>query len=468
MTLKRILTLIIILAVGIGVSAAPIDDARRLYSEGDYEGALTKLTTLHKKKPRDGTINYWLAATLTALDRTDEAIEYYEAAETAGVSDAALFLAEHCTNAYLFEDAIAHYDSYESILRKNRKMVPEDVERQRSSIVLMANMIQRVERIAVVDSIVVDTEEFFRHYRLSPEAGRLVNGATARLADVEVAYIPQNNTEIIYSVPDTTGCYVLMSADVLDDGTVDHPQPLEGDNLAGGGNAEYPFLLSDGLTLYYAHDGEGSIGGYDIFMTRRDEDGFLQPQNIGMPYNSPDDDYMLAIDETTGVGWWATDRNHIPGKVTIYVFVVNDSRVNVPADDPQLVQLARIDDISLTQSDIDVQAVCDRIDQLSIVEIPGTTPGATFTIPIGSTSVVYHNLSDFKSDEARRLMFKAIDTRAGIQRLEGQLDTLRAAYRAGDTSGAINILDLEQQLDSTRSTYNDLVNQAIQTELNNL
>lgn len=466
MTLKRILTLIIILAVGIGVSAAPIDDARRLYSEGDYEGALTKLTALHKKKPRDGTINYWLAATLTALDRTDEAIEYYEAAETAGVSDAALFLAEHCTNAYLFEDAIAHYDSYESILRKNRKTVPEDVERQRSSIVLMANMIQRVERIAVVDSIVVDTEEFFRHYRLSPEAGRLVNGATARLADVEVAYIPQNNTEIIYSVPDTTGCYVLMSADVLDDGTVDHPQPLEGDNLAGGGNAEYPFLLSDGLTLYYAHDGEGSIGGYDIFMTRRDEDGFLQPQNVGMPYNSPDDDYMLAIDETTGVGWWATDRNHIPGKVTIYVFVVNDSRVNVPADDPQLVQLARIDDISLTQSDVDVQAVRARINEVGTAETPGTPTGSTFAIPIGSASVVYHNLSDFKSDKARRLMFKAVDTRAGIQRIEEQLNTLRAAYRAGDTSGAIRILDLEQQLESARTTYRDLVNQAIEAELN--
>ena len=89
-----------------------------------------------------------------------------------------------------------------------------------------------------------------------------------------------------------------------------------------------------------------------------------------------------------------------------------------------------------------------------------------FSIPIGSASVVYHNLSDFKSDKARRLMFKAIDTRAGIQRIEEQLNTLRAAYRTGDTSGAIRILDLEQQLDSARTTYRDLVNQAIEAELN--
>ena len=31
------------------------------------------------------------------------------------------------------------------------------------------------------------------------------------------------------------------------------------------GNVNYPFLMSDGITLYYASDGEGSLGGYDIF-----------------------------------------------------------------------------------------------------------------------------------------------------------------------------------------------------------
>ena len=84
-------------------------------------------------------------------------------------------------------------------------------------------------------------------------------------------------------------------------------------------------MMSDGITLYYANDGDNTLGGYDIFMTRKGDDGrFLQPQNIGMPYNSPYDDYMLAIDEVTGAGWWATDRNQIPDSVTIYVFVPND------------------------------------------------------------------------------------------------------------------------------------------------
>jgi hypothetical protein len=35
-----------------------------------------------------------------------------------------------------------------------------------------------------------------------------------------------------------------------------------------GGNDNYPFMAPDGTTFYFASDGEGSIGGYDIFVTR--------------------------------------------------------------------------------------------------------------------------------------------------------------------------------------------------------
>lgn len=42
--------------------------------------------------------------------------------------------------------------------------------------------------------------------------------------------------------------------------------------LPNGVNTEqdeaYPFFLNDGVTLYFASNGEGSIGGYDIFITR--------------------------------------------------------------------------------------------------------------------------------------------------------------------------------------------------------
>ena len=56
-----------------------------------------------------------------------------------------------------------------------------------------------------------------------------------------------------------------MQSSRLADGSWEQPEPL-GDVLNEGGDANFPFLMSDGVTLYFANDGENSLGGYDIFI----------------------------------------------------------------------------------------------------------------------------------------------------------------------------------------------------------
>lgn len=463
-------TLIICLLAAINVWGAPLDDAKKLYNEGNYSEALAKLKPLAAKSPRDGSINYWYGATLVALGQADQAIAPLEKAEGRGVAAAALLLAQIATDNYQPDRARDYFDSYEALMRKTKKTIPQEVKESMSKLVLMENMLERVEKIAVIDSMIVDADEFFRHYRLSPEGGNLVEGATVLMPDIEMAFVPQNHTEILYAEPDSTGTFVLMGADILDDGTVEHPSPLRGDDLGGGGNAEYPFLLSDGLTLYYANDGEGSLGGYDIFLTRRGPDGeYLQPQNIGMPYNSPFDDYMLAIDETTGAGWWATDRNQIPGKITIYIFVPSETRVNVSDDDPNLQALAKLSDISLTQEPgADYSKILGAIQQLGVNRHSTDSfisAGGSFAIPIGSLKSVYTSLDDFKNPEARGAMIQAIEARAEIASLESKLAALRKSFASGDNSQSINILNLEHSLSDARARQRKFTNRAISLEM---
>lgn len=378
--------------------------------------------------------------------------------------DVALQKAREAFYAYDTEEARDMYDQYETLLKKKKRAVPEDVEAEMSRLVMLENMLSRVEKITVVDSMIVDADGFFRHYRLSPEAGRLVGGDAVRMPDVEVAYVPQNNTQFLYADTDSAGNFVLMGADILDDGTVDHPAPLEGDDLAGGGNAEYPFMLSDGLTLYYASDGEGSLGGYDIFLTRCDDDGtFLQPQNIGMPFNSPFDDYLMAIDETAGIGWWATDRNQIPGKVTIYVFVPSQTRVNVDTDSPVLASLARLDNISLTHTG-DVSAIRNKIASIGDKNSSEAPKSDAFELAVGSADRIYTRLSDFRSPQARKAMAQAIDARTEVERLEGRLAEMRRQWADGNHNNGVAILNLEQQLADARRRMLDATNAAISAE----
>lgn len=457
---KSLYSLILLLTAALTAMAAkPLDEAKRLYLDGKYEEALPRLEALRKSSPRDGNVNYYLGSTLYALGRYDEAEAPLKVAENRGVTDASRLRAVIALDAYRLDDASEALDTWEAKLKKNKKQAPDELGEMQSRLIMMRNMLERVEKIEIIDSLVVDADDFFTHYRLSRSAGHLVPAAEAGTDAATVVYRPENNGELIWAEADTTGTLRLMSAQILDDGTTDSPRHLD-DELAGGGNADYPFLMSDGMTLYFAADGDNSLGGYDIFLTRRNDDGFFQPQNIGMPYNSPYDDYMLAIDESTGIGWWATDRNRIPGKVTIYVYITSPTRINVDVDDPALAGLARISSIAATQTPgKDYSALRERIAAIGDGRHSARTGQAAFEIALGNGRIA-RSLDDFSNARARKAMEELLANRAEREKTAAELEKLRDRYRAGDRSTAARIEELEDMtlyLDSAMPTLRNKV-----------
>ena len=98
------------------------------------------------------------------------------------------------------------------------------------------------------------------------------------------------------------------------------------------------------------------MGGYDIFVTRYDSDDntYLRPDNIGMPFNSPYNDYMYALDDLNNLGWFASDRYQPEGKVCVYVFVPNSTKqvYDYETADPQaIIDAATLKEIKKTWSD---------------------------------------------------------------------------------------------------------------------
>jgi outer membrane protein OmpA-like peptidoglycan-associated protein len=70
-------------------------------------------------------------------------------------------------------------------------------------------------------------------------------------------------------------------------------------NLGAPINSKYdedaPSILADGQTLYFASNGEMSMGGYDILTSTKNEDGsWSVPTNVGYPVNTTDDDIFFA------------------------------------------------------------------------------------------------------------------------------------------------------------------------------
>lgn len=455
--------LLCLLAMGIGfaqASAAPIDEARKLYKDGKYNEAVNMLSQMRKASPRDGTVNYYLGASLWELGRGGEAVAPLKTAEDRGVADASRLLAEIALDSYDVDTAEDHLDRWRDKLAKSKKD-PEGLEEMRSRIVMLRNMLERVEKIEIVDSINVDRIDFFTHYRLSPEAGRILLPEDVDVNARTMVYVPQNNSEMIWAESDSTGFSALMSASILDDGSLDHPMRLNGE-FSEGGDADYPFLMPDGMTLYYAATGDASLGGYDIFMTRRSDDGFLQPQNMGMPYNSPYNDFMLAIDEATGAGWFASDRLQIPGKITIYIFVPSQTRVNYSPDDPQLLNRARITSITDTQTAA-AEEMRKRLESVEEGAMHRARNIKSFVLSMGNGQV-YTSLDDFKNRQARREMSSLIKEEAQLEAQVARLNQLRERYANGEKYLAEQILDAESAIEFGRSNLAELRNKVIRLE----
>ena len=69
------------------------------------------------------------------------------------------------------------------------------------------------------------------------------------------------------------------------------------------------FISPDNNYLYFASKGHTSMGGFDIFRSARKEDGsWSDPENLGYPLNTPDDEIFYITDRTGSHGYYSAIR----------------------------------------------------------------------------------------------------------------------------------------------------------------
>ena len=293
----------------------------------------------------------------------------------------------------------------------------------------ITNMREMTQQIVIVDSIVVNKDQFLASIRLSSECGQLMNtGTFFRNKQPGTLYINEMGNKVYFSQPDGHQ-QQLYTADKLGN-EWSKPQPLQG--LSDGiDEASYPFMLTDGLTFYFAGKGEESIGGYDIFLTRYDSrsGSFLKPENIGMPFNSEANDYMYAIDEANRIGYFASDRRQPESKVCIYIFVPQETRKtydNSKFTEEQIRNFADIASIADTWGDgAERKAALDRIKTRYAAQ---NVPGQLVSTGDAASAV------EFKSKEAKTLYQKLLKEQNSLDIVNSRLDQLRQKYHKASAS----------------------------------
>lgn len=453
--MKRHLILFLLFTASFNpLNAQSLDEAKKLYLEGRYAEALPAFKEAYLTDANNPALNQWLGACLLETGDAFAAKKPLIFASQKNIPEAYLYLGQLYAKMYQFADAEAQFTKYQRAKRRD-KVALQKLEVQKEYAEKLKRAVNRTEDVQIIDSIVVRKSDFLSAYRLAASSGSLLpmKAFFKNLSDDKnlVLYMNERKDKIYYSQGDTASGFDLFSMEKLLD-TFGNEKKLA-ESVNGNGNQAYPFVMPDGLTLYFASTGHQSLGGYDLFVTRYNlsTDSYLTPSQLNMPFNSPFNDYMMAIDEEKGIGWFASDRFQPIDSVCVYTFIPSPTVVLLEGDEEQKARRARISAIKDTWKEHTDYALLLKRARQNVKKDETATGDFEFIV---TDALTYRAFSDFTSSSAQQLFRQALNTEKELQALNKELLEKRNQFaNSGNETLRTSILNLENR---TEALYREI------------
>lgn len=148
-----------------------------------------------------------------------------------------------------------------------------------------------LSKISNFDADIMVSEYSARTWSKSDNIGKPVN---SKFFESHAFLSPDGNTLYFTSNRnESVGGMDIFFSRKTSDGEWSEPQNM-GENINSPLNEDSPFLTQDGKTLFFSSQGHTTIGGYDIFYSTLDEEGnWSEPVNLPYPLNTTDDDVFF-------------------------------------------------------------------------------------------------------------------------------------------------------------------------------
>lgn len=440
-------------------------EAEALFNSKKYVEAGHIYFALLVKKPNDALNNYRYARCCYEVQDYETAIKHFLKSGTKyPLRD--YYLADSYFYSYKFTEAIEFFQSYAASSTVNQVFLKDVNDKlQRSQIA--SRLINRVEEIEIIDSTSVDKNDFFPLYKLSKDEGSISFKKTNinnRYVDL-FSFVTQRGDRKIYADMVGNNIDIFTADKLLEDWS--HAEPIS-KNINSKADENYPFLMLDGVTLYFASTNHNSIGGYDIFMTRfnPNTNDYLLPDNVGMPFNSIYNDYLMVIDEIQGIGWFVSDRYQPTDKVIVYRFKYNENKKYINTDDTELlIEYAQLKKFKKVKQKI----IYREEDFKSPVE---TIKNQSISFQINDT-ITYTNSNQFRSYTAQNLWNEWFKMNENLTEKESLLESLRYSYTVSEDPEELKeieeeIINLEKNVLKLKVTIPEKVKEIRNLEINYL
>ena len=414
--MRKILIFILCITSFVALHSQTHSSADKLFQACNYAEAQKAYTALLKTYPTNALYLYRFARCAQELGDDTTALAYFEKAGDRYMLKY-FYIGEICMRMWRMEDAIKAYNTYLQSLKEPNEREAY-IQQQIAKAEKTQRYLRRVERLQVIDSVEVAADSMLHVCLLSAESGKLTLDSLGR-----TIYTNQRgDRQLRTTLHDST--YILVTSHrLLDDWTQPDTLPQ---NINFTHEQRSPYLLSDGVTLYFAANDSNGLGGLDIYVSRYNmaTEQFTTPENIGMPYNSPANEYMMVLDETRQIGYLATDRFAAEGHVHVYSFVIPEQKQywrDITID--SLVSYARLEQFEVSQVDSTIH--------IAVEAIENTDEIADFCFVIND-SIIYHSLNDFRHTIAKEKFQEWQKTEKQHLVEQQQLTNLRTQYAIAD------------------------------------
>ncbi len=441
--MQKYLLLIATMCLCMPFFAQKAAQADQLFSNGQYDKAYTIYTSLYKASPKNQLYCYRLARCEQELGQTEAAITHFlEAGDRYPLKH--FYLGELYLCTYRFTEAKESYSRYLDAIPETHERY-QATEQQMRLAEKAEHVMARLEDIAIVDSISFAAQDMAHYLPLSKDQG------TIEITDTYSVFTNQRGDRRFFSVVDSLSGRTLLCSQqrLLEEWSAPDTLPASVNKFY---KLAYPFLMADGLTLYFAAQSENGLGGWDIYMTKYNPatGTYLTPEMLGMPFNSLDEDMLFYIDEHANQGYFFSNRNVSVSRMARYTFIPSDTkRLLRDSTDAYRREFAQLHVLRHTP-----QAEPADDQEQEVAETPAAIMTAvaepTWRIVIND-SLVYTSLNDFKGEEARSTAEQYLDVLEQIEEETADLQKNRQQYEEAEETSEKHalkplILSLEKDI----------------------
>ena len=418
--MQKIIIFIVCVACSITLLGQTPSSADTQFKAGKYAEAQKAYKALIKSYPSNPLFSYRYARCAQELGDDSTAIEYFILSGNR-YNLKHLYIGDSYLRLWNADAAIESYHRYQEKEPDERQ---EYIQQKLAEAEKLQRYLRRVEKIQVIDSVEIAIDHMLDVVKLSAEAGHLSLDSMH-----SIVYTNQRNDKRIWATHHEDGRILLTSHRLMDHWSNSDTLPT---SINFAADQCSPYLLSDGVTLYFAAEDENGIGGLDIYISRYNTttETYTTPENIGMPYNSPANEYMMVIDEVHQVGYLATDRSSKPGFVHVYSFAIPEQKQywrNL--ENNQLVKYAKLQQFELYTEDVAPSIEVTEVELPQITEQSVEIGDFRFVI---NDSVVYYSIDNFQVSDAKDKYLEWKTVEAQLQTEAQQLTELRKDYAAAD------------------------------------